>query len=100
MGTTVSRIKAPSDLHRDAEAVADRKPIVSVYHLIILTGDPRGHQDTKLTFNATDPMTTLTPPSEFLAACPKFRLLVLGSPESTKLELFTKIFGVDLEKVS
>lgn len=44
-------------------------------------------------------MTTLTPPSEFLAACPKFRLLVLGSPESTKLELFTKIFGVDLEKV-
>ena len=41
----------------------------------------------------------LTPPSEFLGACPKFRILVLGNPESTKLELFTKIFGVDLEKV-
>ncbi|EAQ88852.1 hypothetical protein CHGG_05471 [Chaetomium globosum CBS 148.51] len=40
----------------------------------------------------------LTPPSEFLSACPKFRLLVLGNPESTKRELFTKIFGVDLEK--
>ena len=45
-------------------------------------------------------MTMLTPPSEFLSACPKFRLLVLGNPESTKRELFTKIFGVDLEKVS
>lgn len=45
-------------------------------------------------------MTMLTPPSEFLNACPKFRLLVLGNPESTKRELFTKIFGVDLEKVS
>jgi hypothetical protein len=44
-------------------------------------------------------MTMLTPPSEFLAACPKFRMLVLGGPESTKLELFTKDFGVDLEKV-
>ncbi|KAK3296362.1 uncharacterized protein B0H64DRAFT_342579 [Chaetomium fimeti] len=43
-------------------------------------------------------MTMLTPPSEFLGACPKFRLLVLGNPESTKRELFTKIFGVDLEK--
>lgn len=41
----------------------------------------------------------LTPPSEFLAACPKFRILVLGSPESTKRELFTKIFNIDLEKV-
>ncbi len=41
----------------------------------------------------------LTPPSEFLGACPRFRILVLGNPESTKLELFTKIFGVDLEKV-
>ncbi|KAK4153514.1 hypothetical protein C8A00DRAFT_43576 [Chaetomidium leptoderma] len=40
----------------------------------------------------------LTPPSEFLAACPKFRILVLGNPESTKRELFTKIFGVNLEK--
>jgi hypothetical protein len=46
-----------------------------------------------------DLMTMLTPPSEFLAACPKFRMLVLGGPESTKLELFTKVFGVDLEKV-
>ncbi|KAL1841549.1 hypothetical protein VTJ49DRAFT_6922 [Mycothermus thermophilus] len=45
-------------------------------------------------------MTMLTPPSEFLAACPKFRVLVLGNPESTKQELFTKIFGVDLEKRS
>lgn len=44
-------------------------------------------------------MTMLTPPAEFLAACPKFRILVLGGPESTKLELFTKVFGVDLEKV-
>ncbi|KAL2271976.1 hypothetical protein VTJ83DRAFT_1347 [Remersonia thermophila] len=43
-------------------------------------------------------MSALTPPSEFLAACPKFRVLVLGSPESTKQELFTKVFGVDLEK--
>ncbi|GAB1320905.1 hypothetical protein MFIFM68171_11115 [Madurella fahalii] len=38
------------------------------------------------------------PPSEFLAACPKFRILVLGNPESTKQELFSKIFGVDLPK--
>lgn len=45
-------------------------------------------------------MTMLTPPSEFLSGCSKFRLLVLGNPESTKRELFTKIFGVDLEKVS
>jgi hypothetical protein len=41
----------------------------------------------------------LPPPSEFLTACPKFRILVLGNPESTKQELFTQIFGVDLEKV-
>lgn len=45
------------------------------------------------------PTAPLSPPSEFLAACPKFRILVLGNPESTKQELFTKIFGVDLEKV-
>ncbi|KAK4239586.1 hypothetical protein C8A03DRAFT_42817 [Achaetomium macrosporum] len=40
----------------------------------------------------------LSPSSEFLAACPKFRILVLGNPESTKQELFARIFGVDLEK--
>lgn len=43
---------------------------------------------------------TLSPPSEFLAPCPKFRILVLGNPESTKQEIFSKVFGVDLEKVS
>lgn len=43
-------------------------------------------------------MVTLVPPSEFLAPCPKFRILVLGNPESTKQELFSRIFGVDLEK--
>ncbi|KAK3301687.1 uncharacterized protein B0T15DRAFT_405023 [Chaetomium strumarium] len=43
-------------------------------------------------------LATLPPPSDFLAACPKFRILVLGNPESTKQELFAKIFGVDLEK--
>ena len=42
----------------------------------------------------------LSPPSEFLAPCPKFRILVLGNPESTKQEIFSKVFGVDLEKVS
>ncbi|KAL0474100.1 hypothetical protein QR685DRAFT_561051 [Neurospora intermedia] len=40
----------------------------------------------------------LTPSSEFLAPCPKFRVLVLGNPESTKQELFSRVFGVDLEK--
>ncbi|KAJ4385850.1 hypothetical protein N0V85_008048, partial [Neurospora sp. IMI 360204] len=40
----------------------------------------------------------LTPPSQFLAPCPKFSVLVLGNPESTKQELFSKVFGVDLEK--
>ena len=44
-------------------------------------------------------MAMLTPPSEFLAACPEFRILVLGNQESTKRELFNKVFGVDLEKV-
>ncbi|KAK3339950.1 hypothetical protein B0T25DRAFT_560968 [Lasiosphaeria hispida] len=44
------------------------------------------------------PLFALTSPSEFLAPCPKFRILVLGNPESTKQELFSKIFGVDLEK--
>ena len=41
----------------------------------------------------------LTPPDQFLAPCPKFRILVLGNPESTKQELFSKVFGVDLDKV-
>lgn len=41
----------------------------------------------------------LCPPSEFLASCPQFRILVLGNPESTKQEIFSKVFGVDLEKV-
>lgn len=40
----------------------------------------------------------LTPPDQFLAPCPKFRILVLGNPESTKQELFSKVFGVDLDK--
>ncbi|KAM7193795.1 hypothetical protein V8F20_008270 [Naviculisporaceae sp. PSN 640] len=40
----------------------------------------------------------LSPPSEFLLSCPKFRILVLGNPESTKQEIFSKVFGVDLEK--
>lgn len=49
--------------------------------------------------NDTNPA-ELTPPSAFLAPCPKFRVLVLGNPESTKQELFSRVFGVDLEKVS
>ncbi|KAM7195409.1 hypothetical protein V8F33_006750 [Rhypophila sp. PSN 637] len=40
----------------------------------------------------------LSSPSEFLSSCPKFRILVLGNPESTKQEIFSKVFGVDLEK--
>ena len=45
------------------------------------------------------PIPILTRPESFLAPCPKFRILVLGNPESTKQELFSKVFGVDLEKV-
>lgn len=41
---------------------------------------------------------TLTSPEEFLSACSKFRILVLGNPESTKQLLFTEVFGVDLGK--
>lgn len=41
----------------------------------------------------------LSSPQDFLEPCPTFRILVLGNPESTKQELFSKIFGVDLEKV-
>ncbi|KAK1751306.1 hypothetical protein QBC47DRAFT_80661 [Echria macrotheca] len=44
------------------------------------------------------PMPVLTSPDQLLAPCPKFRILVLGNPESTKQELFSKVFGVDLEK--
>ncbi|EGS17831.1 uncharacterized protein CTHT_0071850 [Thermochaetoides thermophila DSM 1495] len=44
------------------------------------------------------PRPPLSPPLEFFADCPKFRLLVLGNPESTKQELFSKIFGVELSK--
>ncbi|KAK4187141.1 hypothetical protein QBC35DRAFT_464069 [Podospora australis] len=51
-----------------------------------------------MTTDDHNPMVTLSPPSEFLAPCPKFRILVLGNPESTKQELFSRIFGVDLEK--
>ncbi|KAJ4287463.1 hypothetical protein N0V88_007649 [Collariella sp. IMI 366227] len=47
---------------------------------------------------ANDELDPMTPPTEFLAACPRFRILVLGNPESTKQELFTKVFGVALEK--
>ncbi|KAK4167731.1 hypothetical protein QBC43DRAFT_311341 [Cladorrhinum sp. PSN259] len=48
----------------------------------------------------TDNETTvkLSSPSEFLSACPKFRILVLGNPESTKQLLFSEVFGVDIEK--
>ncbi|KAK0663913.1 hypothetical protein QBC41DRAFT_328966 [Cercophora samala] len=45
-----------------------------------------------------DAEVTLSPPSTFLSPCSKFRILVLGNPESTKQELFSKVFGVDLEK--
>jgi hypothetical protein len=41
----------------------------------------------------------LSSPQEFFESCPTFRILVLGNPESTKQELFSKIFGVDLKKV-
>ncbi|KAK3374781.1 hypothetical protein B0H63DRAFT_480871 [Podospora didyma] len=41
---------------------------------------------------------TLSSPAEFFAPCPRFGILVLGNPEATKQELFSKIFGVDLEK--
>lgn len=46
-----------------------------------------------------DAEVTLSPPSTFLSPCSKFRILVLGNPESTKQELFSKVFGVELEKV-
>lgn len=45
------------------------------------------------------PAAPLSAPPELLAACPKFRILVLGSPESTKQELFCQVFGTDLGKV-
>ncbi|KAK5655765.1 hypothetical protein OQA88_5302 [Cercophora sp. LCS_1] len=45
------------------------------------------------------PYTKLTSIDAFFEPCPTFRVLVLGNPESTKQELFSKIFGVDLEKV-
>ena len=45
------------------------------------------------------PAEALSSPQEFLEPCPTFRILVLGNPESTKQELFSKVFGVDLEKV-
>ncbi|KAK0719053.1 hypothetical protein B0T21DRAFT_374668 [Apiosordaria backusii] len=45
-----------------------------------------------------DAEVTLSPPSTFLSPCSKFRILVLGNPESTKQELFSRVFGVDLEK--
>lgn len=51
------------------------------------------------TSNAEGPLAKLTSPDEFFSVCPKFRILVLGNPESTKQELFSKIFGVELEKV-
>ena len=43
---------------------------------------------------------TLPPAGEFLAPCPKFRLLVLGNIESTKVEIFSKVLGVNFDKVS
>jgi hypothetical protein len=48
---------------------------------------------------AENPLARLTSADEFFAPCPKFRILVLGNPESTKQELFSKDFGVELEKV-
>ncbi|KAK4650937.1 hypothetical protein QC762_701300 [Podospora pseudocomata] len=45
-----------------------------------------------------DSEVTLSPPSTFLSPCSKFRILVLGNPEATKQELFSKVFGVELEK--
>ncbi|KAK4198042.1 hypothetical protein QBC40DRAFT_96697 [Triangularia verruculosa] len=51
-----------------------------------------------MTASQVDAEVTLSPPSTFLSPCSKFRLLVLGNPESTKQELFSKVFGVDLEK--
>ncbi|CCC14349.1 hypothetical protein SMACR_08935 [Sordaria macrospora] len=47
---------------------------------------------------SNNPIVKLTPSSQYLAPCPKFRVLVMGNPESTKQELFSKVFGVDLEK--
>jgi len=43
---------------------------------------------------------TLPPAAEFLASCPKFRLLVLGNIESTKVEIFSKVLGINFDKVS
>jgi hypothetical protein len=42
----------------------------------------------------------LTPAEELLATCPKFRLLVLGNIESTKIEIFSSVLGIKLDKVS
>lgn len=42
---------------------------------------------------------TLPLAEEFLAPCPKFRLLVLGNLESTKIEIFSNVLGVKLDKV-
>ncbi|KAB5529070.1 hypothetical protein GE09DRAFT_1064621 [Coniochaeta sp. 2T2.1] len=41
---------------------------------------------------------TLPPAKKFLAPCPKFRLLVLGNLESTKIEIFSNVLGVKLDK--
>ncbi len=42
---------------------------------------------------------TLAPADELLAPCPKFRLLVLGNIESTKIEIFSSVLGIKLDKV-
>ncbi|OIW22515.1 hypothetical protein CONLIGDRAFT_587335 [Coniochaeta ligniaria NRRL 30616] len=41
---------------------------------------------------------TLAPAEELLAPCPKFRLLVLGNIESTKIEIFSSVLGIELDK--
>jgi hypothetical protein len=48
----------------------------------------------------TDVLFTPSSAEDLFAQCPTFNILVLGNPESTKVELFSKLFGVDLEKVS
>ncbi|KAK1762219.1 hypothetical protein QBC33DRAFT_290822 [Phialemonium atrogriseum] len=50
------------------------------------------------TNNDLSTLFALPPSSEFLSQCPAFRLLVLGNAESTKVDIFSKIFGVTLPK--
>ncbi|KAK0637445.1 hypothetical protein B0T17DRAFT_482016 [Bombardia bombarda] len=62
---------------------------------------PSRSSDSTFSSTGNDGRTPINPLSsldEFIAPCPNFRILVLGNAESTKQEIFSHVFGVDLEK--